>query len=374
MRLIFFVYSNHFRQNMSRISYICELNIEGFIMNRKEIILNYLKDSGKCSLNDMMSEIGLSISAATLKRDLSDLIKQRQVVTEGLGKAFRYSLSPYYEIFLPINIDEYFEREIDSRRIKNSYNFELLELLGGVSLFTFAELEKLEQLQEKFRKNISGLADELYKKDMERLAIDLSWKSSQIEGNTYSLLETERLLKEKKTASGKSKDEAVMLLNHKDAIDFIVENPDYLNTLTIARIEDIHGILAKELNVDRNIRRRRVGITGTNYIPLDNEFQIREALEGVCRLVNSRDNVFEKSILLLFMISYIQPFNDGNKRTARIVSNAQLIAAGYCPISFRTVDSIDYKKAMLLFYEQNNITVFKEIFIEQFDFAVNNYF
>ena len=209
---------------------------------------------------------------------------------------------------------------------------------------------------------------------MERLAIDLSWKSSQIEGNTYSLLETEQLLKEKKTASGKSKDEAVMLLNHKEAIDFIVENPDYLKELTVARIENIHGILVKELNVDRNIRRRRVGITGTNYMPLDNEFQIREALEDVCNLVNSRDNIFEKALISLFYISYIQPFNDENKRTARIVSNAQLIGAGYCPISFRTVDSIEYKKAMLLFYEQNNITAFKKIFIEQFEFAVNNYF
>ena len=250
----------------------------------------------------------------------------------------------------------------------------MFELLEGVSLFTDEESEKLKMLQEKFRRNISGLADELYKKDMERLAIDLSWKSSQIEGDTYSLLETERLLKEKKTASGKSKDEAVMLLNHKDAIDFIVENPDYLEILTIARIENIHEILVKELNVDRNIRTRRVGISGTNYVPLDNEFQIREALRSVCDLVNSRDNIFEKSLLLLLLISYIQPFNDGNKRVARIVSNAQLIAAGYCPISFRTVDSIDYKKAMLLFYEQNNITAFKEIFIEQFDFAVNNYF
>ena len=94
----------------------------------------------------------------------------------------------------------------------------------------------------------------------------------------------------------------------------------------------------------------------------------------MCNLVNSRDNIFEKALISLFYISYIQPFNDENKRTARIVSNAQLIGAGYCPISFRTVDSIEYKKAMLLFYEQNNITAFKKIFIEQFEFAVNNYF
>jgi len=82
----------------------------------------------------------------------------------------------------------------------------------------------------------------------------------------------------------------------------------------------------------------------------------------------------ERSLLSLLLISYIQPFNDGNKRPARIVANAQLIAAGYCPISFRSVDSADYKNAMLIFYEQNNITAFKKIFIKQFAFSVNNYF
>jgi len=94
----------------------------------------------------------------------------------------------------------------------------------------------------------------------------------------------------------------------------------------------------------------------------------------MCKLINQRDLVFEKALLLLVLLSYIQPFSDGNKRTARIVSNAILIKNKYCPISFRTVDSIEYKKAMLLFYEQNNISAFKEIFINQFEFAVNTYF
>ena len=214
-----------------------------------------------------------------------------------------------------------------------------------------------------------------YRKEMERLGVDLSWKSSQIEGNTYSLLETERLLKDKQTASGKTKEEAIMLLNHKDALDFVLDVPDYLKELSVHRIENFHSILTKELEVDRmKIRHRRVGITGTNYRPLDNEFQIREALEDTCTLVNGKDNVFEKALLTLVLLSYIQAFVDGNKRTARITSNAVLIANGYCPISFRTVDSIDYKKAMLMFYEQNNIAAFKKIFIEQFLFAVKTYF
>ncbi|MBR5689883.1 MAG: Fic family protein, partial [Prevotella sp.] len=236
------------------------------------------------------------------------------------------------------------------------------------------EMQLLNDLQSQFSANFAQLTDEQKRREMERLGIDLSWKSSQIEGNTYSLLETERLLKEKQTAAGKTKEEAIMLLNHKDALDFIVANPDYLAQLTIAHIEDIHSLLIKELGVDRNIRNRRVGITGTNYRPIDNEFQIREALQQTCDLVNSRSNVFEKALFVLVLLSYIQAFNDGNKHVARITSNAILIANGYCPISFRTVDSIEYKKAMLLFYEQNNISAFKQIFIDQFRFAVETYF
>ena len=218
------------------------------------------------------------------------------------------------------------------------------------------------------------MAQQEYDEEMERLGIDLSWKSSQIEGNTYSLLETERLLKERQEAKGKTREEAIMLLNHKAALRFILDTPDYLNSLSVSAIEDIHSILVRDLNVNRNIRTNRVGITGTNYRPLDNDFQIKEAMQSACSLVNSRKNVFEKALLSLLLISYIQPFADGNKRTARIVSNALLIANKSCPLSFRTVDSIDYKKAMLVFYEQNNITPFKKIFIEQFKFAVENYF
>ena len=95
---------------------------------------------------------------------------------------------------------------------------------------------------------------------------------------------------------------------------------------------------------------------------------------ATCDLINNKNNVFEKALLALLLLSYIQPFMDGNKRTARITSNALLIANGYCPLSFRTVDSIDYKKAMLIFYEQNNLHAFKQIFISQFEFAVSEYF
>lgn len=343
--------------------------------DRSIIIQNYIKAHPKSSSTEIFEGTGQISAYATIRRDLAQLVDEGILLITGKGRASRYTLSPTFNLFQPIDLETYFLKEVDERQIRTEYNFELIEkTLADVSLFTKSEIAYLNTTHAIFAENLSKLSHAQYRKEMERLGVDLSWKSSQIEGNTYSLLETERLLLEKETAAGKSKDEAVMLLNHKNALDFILDSPNYLLELTVAKIETIHSILVKELDVDRNIRIRRVGITGTNYRPLDNEFQIREALEQTCKLVNSKADIFEKALSVLLLISYIQPFNDGNKRTARIVSNAILIANNYCPLSFRTVDSIDYKKAMLLFYEQNNISAFKQIFIEQFAFAVKTYF
>jgi Fic family protein len=346
------------------------------MLDQRELaIIEFIKTKNSASSKEVHESIADTLSYATVKRIISKLISEQLLITEGRGKSTKYLISPLYEILSPIDMDKYYQKEIDERQVKETFNLDLLtKTLRNSSIYNKSELKQLDALQQQFEKSVFQLSDIEYKKELERLAIDLSWKSSQIEGNTYSLLETERLLKEKETAAGKTKEEAVMLLNHKNAIDFIVENPDYLVPLSVSKIEDIHSLLMKELGVDKNIRRRRVGISGTNYRPLDNEFQIKEALTNMCVLVNSKDNIFEKALLLLVFISYIQPFVDGNKRTARIVSNAVLVNYKYCPISFRTVDSIEYKKAMLLFYEQNNISMLKEIFIEQFRFAVNTYF
>ncbi len=338
----------------------------------KKVILEYIKTHPGVSSRQIEEAMNGEVSLATVKRMVNELMNNFYVYAEGKARATRYYASA---LFAPVDLDEYYSKEVDEREVQTGYNFDLIpNVLSKVALFTKEEMDELNALQTQFAENFSNLSEEQKRREMERLGIDLSWKSSQIEGNTYSLLETERLLKEKQTAAGKTKEEAIMLLNHKDALDFIVANPDYLQHLTISRIEDIHSLLIKELGVDRNIRTRRVGITGTNYRPIDNEFQIREALQQTCDLVNARDNVFEKALYILALLSYIQAFNDGNKRVARITSNAILIANRYCPVSFRTVDSIDYKKAMLLFYEQNNISAFKQIFIEQFRFAVNTYF
>ena len=338
-------------------------------------ILQFLHYNPLSAREEIANGIKFEGSDTTLKRVLSSLIQKGDVSVNGKARATRYRLSPQAHLLMPLNLDTYFAKDIDERQIQPTFNFDLInKQLPKVSVFTPDESALLNDLQTTFSKHIAEMSDTEYKKEMERLGIDLSWKSSQIEGNTYSLLETERLLRESKTASGKTKEEAVMLLNHKDALRFILDNPDYLKTLSISNIEDIHSLLIKDLSVDKGVRRRRVGITGTNYHPLDNEFQIREALRDTCTLVNGKEDVFEKALLTLVLLSYIQAFSDGNKRTARITSNAILIANGYCPLSFRSVDSIDYKKAMLIFYEQNNLYAFKQIFIQQFEFAVKEYF
>ncbi len=341
----------------------------------KERILDFIKNNPVCSSQEILNGLSLKIGTTTIKRYLQDLIQEELVIPTGKNKARKYSISLSYDVLRRIDIDDYFSKEIDDRVIQNTYNQSLIkESLHKVALFTHQEIEILNNQLQLFKSNTSKLTLEEYSKEMERLAIDLSWKSSQIEGNTYTLLETELLLKEKQTASGRTKDEATMLLNHKEALDFILLQPNYINPLSVSRIEDIHSLLVKDLNISRNIRNGRVGISGTNYKPLDNSFQIREALEDMCQLINSKGNVFEKALLALVLISYIQPFSDGNKRTARIISNAILINNQYCPISFRTLESIEYKKAMLVFYEQSNINPFKRVFMNQFEFAVNTYF
>ena len=343
--------------------------------NKDIRILQFLESHPSSSSKEIHDGLGEAFGYATVKRVLQRLLSENLVTTTGQGKGTRYVISPAYNLLRPIDVEEYFRKEIDERSMRNTFNHSLIrETLSDIPLFSKDELSRLNDLQNRYQKNISKLSETEYQKELERLAIDLSWKSSQIEGNTYSLLETELLLKEKQTASGKTKDEAIMLLNHKAALDFIIANPSYVKKLTVSAIEDIHSILAKDLPIARNIRNNIVGITGTNYKPLDNEFQIREALEDMCALVNKKEDVFEKALLVLVLVSYIQPFADGNKRTAQIIDNAILMQNNYCPISFRTVDSMDYKKAMLLFYEQNNLFGFKKIFIEQFEFAVGTYF
>lgn len=336
-------------------------------------IVHLIQENGALSASELYHLINLGES--TVRKYLKELVEENKLQVKGAGRSTKYVISPSFELLASINLDDYYQKEMDDRNAKSSYDFDLVrDVLQKASLFTDEEQRKLNKIQDRYLKSIQSVEKGIYKKRLEVLAIDLIWKSSEIEGNTYSLLETEALIKQQELAKGKSKEDATMLLNHKKALDFITDDLDYLKPLTVNKVIDIHTLLIGGLGVSNNIRKRAVAITGTNYRPLSIETQIREELGGVVKLVNSKENIFEKGLLLLCLLSYLQAFEDGNKRTARIMSNAVLMSYNYCPLSFRTVSAVEYKKAMLLFYEQNNISAMKEIFIQQYEFAVKQYF
>ena len=196
-------------------------------MNSLEnLILAYLENNPASSSKDVFDGLNVTKGYATVKRCLTQLIEKRYVSKVGIGKGTKYALSHSYAIIKPIDIDAYFNQDIDERIIQSSYNFNLIhDILPSVELFSQDEMNKLLLLQKQFEAKTNVLSTNQYAKELERLAIDLSWKSSQIEGNTYSLLDTECLLKDKLTAAGKTQQEATMLLNHKAAIDFIIDHP-----------------------------------------------------------------------------------------------------------------------------------------------------
>ncbi|MDX9779349.1 MAG: Fic family protein [Patescibacteria group bacterium] len=292
----------------------------------------------------------------------------------GAGAYVIYSLAESYRILEDVDIKEYFNTPYLKREIKESFNFEIFNLLSE-DIFTVEEKEKLESLQREFIKNFSKYDSQtLINKEFERIMIEFSWKSSAIEGNTYSLLGTEALIKNNIIGEGKTKEETQMILNHKDAFNEAIQNRGRFDKLKSADVEYIHSVLTKKLGIAKNIRKFGVGITGTKYRPLDNEAQIKEALQNMVTLINKKELFFEKALLISILIAYIQIFEDGNKRTSRMISNAILLAHNSIPLSYRIVDVEEYKKAVILFYEINNLSYFKHIFIEQFEDAVNNYF
>lgn len=343
---------------------------------RQNTILAFIEANGPVSIGKIFEHIQKDfekITRITVSRDLEKLLKFNLIEKQGESKrTVVYQTSSQYSILKKIDVEKYFVVESDQREIKEKFNFDIFDELKNI--FSEVEKNKLLKLNEIYRNKIKYIPADALKKEIERLNIDFSWKSSKIEGNTYSLLETEQLLKNQQEATGHSKEEAIMILNHKKASDYIGSNKKYFQSVSVAKIENIHSLIMDSLDVTKNLRKNLVRITGTNYKPIDNKFQIKEALEKTCKLVNEIEDVFEKAIVLMLLIAYIQPFIDGNKRTSRLCGNAILQSFDSCPLSYRSMDEIEYKKAILLFYEQNNISYFKELFLKQFEFAVENYF
>jgi Fic family protein len=305
------------------------------------------------------------VSKPTLARDLKYLLTSGQIQTRGAGRSTSYFIPSTHPLLKQVNLSSYFELDPDQRpNTQKQFNSEIFTQLSN--LFTPEESKDLESIYRPIPKNPNI-------RELERFVIELSWKSSKIEGNTYTLLETESLIKDAKNAPNKSARDATMILNHKSAFETILSNPEGFTSLNSSAVLQLHNKLIFGLGVPTGIRTVRVGISGTAYIPPDNQWLLTEYFDSTLKCINHLSDPLEKALISSAMIAYLQPFADGNKRTARMLTNAILIAHNHYPLSYRSVDENEYKQALILFFETNNLYHLKRLFIEQYRFALTTY-
>lgn len=346
------------------------------LTNRQRKIIDFIASKESAQNQDIVKFLEIDTDATsreTVARELAILIDMGIIEKSGKGRAVSYNIRNIHPLLKVIDHNEYLSKEPDIRsRDKILFNQEIFHKLDGI--FTGNEISELKMKNNAYLLRKKNISTTILKKEIERITIELSWKSSKIEGNTYSLIDTEMLIKENIKAKGHDNKEAMMILNHKKAIDYIFLNKEKFLNLSLRDIEDIHRILVDDLEVNKGIRSIAVGITGSQYRPLDNKHQVKEALENAIIEINKANNPWSKALIALIMLAYIQPFEDGNKRTSRIIANACLIAYDICPFSLRSIDETEYKKAITVFYELQNASYMKKLFLEQFDFAIKNYF
>ncbi|HBQ21829.1 MAG TPA: cell filamentation protein Fic [Deltaproteobacteria bacterium] len=345
------------------------------ISQRQQKILLLMLDRGVKTTSTIQAEIvrgGDIVSLVTIKREIKKMLKKGLLLPRGSGRSRSYEVSTLAKIFINIPARTYCEQEPDKRFGSSHFNFDLFTSFPN-NIFSEHELNILNKATTEYYRRTKTLSLTIEKKELERLVIELSWKSSRIEGNTYTLLDTEKLILEHKEALGHDKKEARMILNHKDAFSYIHENKSQFLTLSKRNLQDLHAIITKDLSVEKGFRKHPVGVVGSKYQPLDNVHQIMDAIEKLSFFISSAQTPYVKALVALLGISYIQPFEDGNKRTSRLMANALLMAHNMAPLSYRSVNEQEYRDAILVFYEVNSIIPFKRIFIDQYDFAARNY-
>ncbi len=204
--------------------------------------------------------------------------------------------------------------------------------------------------------NISIGSDLMSAKELEHLTIELSWKSSALEGNTYTLLDTQLLLLEGIKAKNKTEFETQMILNHKDAIRFIIENKELFSSdIKFRTVEELHKLIGNNLGIATGVRKRIVKISASNYEPLSNPHILRENADNILQIINKNNDPYIKALLALSLIPYLQTFEDGNKRTGRMLANAILMSTVNKGFSLRKTDARSLAIAYLAFYEFNSL-------------------
>lgn len=316
-----------------------------------------------------------NLNQRTLQRRLNKMLQKGLIQALGKGRASRYNWlktskeptkSPSVKTFEHVeNISEYLSLPLIKRH-PVSYQRKFLDAYQPNST-PYLSNELCEELM------LSGLqlqgehaGGTFAKTIFSRLLIDLSWNSSRLEGNTYSLLETQKLLEEGQASKLKSTFEAQMILNHKEAISFLLEN---IETISMNKhtICNIHALLSDGLLSDPNscgaIRKKPLGISSSVYTPIGIRQVIDETLTEILSKAAKIQNPFEQSFFLLVHLPYLQPFEDVNKRVSRIAANIPLMKWNVSPLSFIDVPQEDYINGLIAVYELNKADLLKEIFI-----------
>lgn len=334
-------------------------------------------------------ELPYQLPARMLQRRLALLVEQNRLVAEGRAKGRRYRLAsgaitvraalaehaitghpPQVEIYPPISpvaeeIRATVRAPIQNRRPVGYRRAFLDDYRPNETHYLPAETR--ERLLEIGRPPDGERPAGTYARTIySRLLIDLSWNSSRLEGNTYSLLETERLLELGEAAEGKGAREAQMILNHKAAIELLVEQADEIgfNRYTLL---NLHALLADNLLADPQaggrLRRIPVGIDGTVYHPLEVPQLIEECFEIILDTAAAIADPFEQAFFALVHLAYLQGFEDVNKRVSRLAANIPLISGNLCPLSFVDVPERAYIEGVLAIYELNRIELLRDVFV-----------
>lgn len=344
-----------------------------------EIVDILVKHPEGLSRGKIAENLSFSINNKTLQRRLSTLSGEEKIVKTGDRKAARYYPSKAAqleikrhdskksgEIFSPEskNVLCFLETPLHARE-NVSYKREFVEDYTPNET-TYVLQEQREELLEAGKRFDEALAAGTYARRIcRRLLIDLSYHSSRLEGNAYSRLDTRKLIEEGISAEGRTHEETVMIMNHKEAILFLVENAQEIepNRFTIF---NLHNLLAQDLlsnpEACGNIRSKEVGIVKSAYKPVGNPHVLKELLELILLKARKIEDPFEQSFFLLVHLSYLQAFEDVNKRTSRLSCNIPFIKQNLCPLSFTDVARDDYTAALLAIYEKNEIRPMLDLF------------
>ena len=330
-------------------------------------ILTYISQWEEVSYTKM-KEYFSDISESTLVRNLDRLIQDGKITKNRVWKNTSYRLAGREYI------QEYLKRPFFDRP-KKGYDFDFLASYEpNVTSFLG---EKYDILKRGYldKQILSSYDYKVNIRAIENLLIDLSFSSSKLEGNTYSYLDTEILIKYNNSADWKTQAETQMILNHKNAIKYIIDNKNEIR-LSKNDFQNIHTLLGKWLLIDEylwKIRISEVTIGGSAYTPLDNHFQLSEQFDIFLDKLNTIKNPFEQSLFILVFIPYFQVFMDINKRTSRIWANIALIKNGLIPFSFLQIQDRDYIDAILAIYELHDTTLMRDLFVENYLLNMKRY-